>query len=79
MSHPSQLGGGRVSGRQLWWGLGGQDSGLGQGGAGSSVTSFSVPWPFSFLDTWPLVLALSLPTYKILLLLLTVCSWWPVP
>lgn len=72
MSHPSQLGGGRVSGRQLWRGLGGQDSGLGQGEAGSLVTSFSVPWPFSFLDTWSLVLALSLPTYKILFLLLTV-------
>lgn len=75
MSHPSQLGvretvavgAGRARFRvRSAWGR-------------FSVTTSSVPWPFPFLDTWSLVLALSPPTYKIVFLLLSVCSWWPGP
>lgn len=45
MSCPRQLGGGRVAGRQMSWGLRGSDSGPGQGRAGSRAVSLSIPFP----------------------------------
>lgn len=75
MSHPSQLGV-RETGAV---GAGRARFRVRSGWGRFLVTTFSVLWPFPFLDTWSLVLALSLLTYKIVLLLLAVCSWWPVP